>query len=280
MALGDEIVADERPIGQRKIGTVIAIALLVLSSSAASAGWTQGWSEGPIRATRVVYDGRKVAEGEEISRRVVAILSKKGENRRLCGGVLISKTKVLTAGHCLAGRTSVTVYFGTDVEAPIASMAAARFVLHPQYEDGADHNVPQYDVGVIVLPQPAPADFLVTREYVTAFPKGAKALLAGYGQRDCRAPVVGRSKGLLFEILVTTWGTYKHEYLIKEDAGGTCGGDSGSPLFAIVNAKFRLVGIHAASLPPKDGDAVATGRGVRLGSPEIEPWFRQQMDGD
>jgi secreted trypsin-like serine protease len=190
----------------------------------------------------------------------------------LCTGSVISPTKVLTAAHCTANPSTLTVrtnstfaFAGGDVHT--VSQAA----INPGWNRGF-----LGDVAVLTLATPttAPPIQLASASEDSAFtgPRAAVSV-AGFGARN-PAPRRNPKIGLLTTAQVFVHGFCPLPSSLLCDAGGrsgliavrkikrklrkrpiqrtVCSGDSGGPMVAVTPAGPRLVGIaEATAAPPK-----------------------------
>lgn len=118
-----------------------------------------------------------------------------------CGGSIIDRNWILTAAHCLIGRTEVYVTLGTHLLEPykdedivgynhlndyIVSFRSNELYIHPEY----DHSVIANDVGLIKLPFPLTFNELiqpipvVPSKYENETFAGTPAVMGGLGLTD------------------------------------------------------------------------------------------------
>lgn len=136
-----------------------------------------------------IIDGRNAPIGNPYS----AIFALEGSDNRMCTGVLVAPTLIMTAAHCVDGRMTIrTVANGTNVNRNryrgiVARVA--RMKSHPQYVEngsGGNPNLAKNDIGYVVLTAPittvAPAVVQVfsTLDEANAL-VGKIATLTGYG---------------------------------------------------------------------------------------------------
>jgi hypothetical protein len=183
---------------------------------------------------------------------MVAFYDESGEYMWRCTGTLLSPTVLLTAGHCTFGTTSAKVRFDseiTDPEHPFADGASGTPHPHPDYDDYWSGFPNTYDVGVVILDEPAnigehgelpelgALDGLDTR-------RGHQDLVfrtVGYGDQ-CVKPYVqeDRTRYTSTSLLVNLRSALTDGYNLHTSnnpgkghgtSGGACFGDSGGPIF-------------------------------------------------
>jgi secreted trypsin-like serine protease len=204
-----------------------------------------------------IYDA--VISIHENSRRGVSISP-------FCSGTLIGDDVVLTAAHCLAGKTAakVAVYFGASSidEYYAGTLTASDFHMvsevrvHPSYNSSLITN----DIALMRLSSPVsssvavPVPALPASQGFTTADEGRLALdFAGFGVDEDGAfgdklHVVG--------VLDHLQGTHQIYYYQPTSAGGPCSGDSGGPAFVARGGTNYVGGITSY------GDANCTVYGV------------------
>jgi trypsin len=188
----------------------------------------------------------------------------------LCTGSVISRTKVLTAAHCTAPPSQLTVIanrtalFGGGGEV----LGVSAVAIHPGF-DGAFN-----DLAVLTLSSPTTAPPIVpasASDDAAFIRPGAALAVAGFGSRNPLA--FGKPKlGLLTTAKVSPTTSRRCRIFYEPstelcDAGGRAGvafngrkrrvvkrgicfGDSGGPLVAATPAGLRLIGVAEGGLAP------------------------------
>lgn len=190
------------------------------------------------------------------------ILKKDEYDDLLCGGSIINKCWVLTAGHCTHTLSSVYLIFGSilidDVDA--VHMIATEFHEHPNYDPDTLHN----DISLIRLPKilnfsstikPIP---LVPSSFIGSSFIGRIGVVAGFGMTDDE--YLDYSQILLWaqvEIIDNSecMRVYGDNVVIdsvmcakgrNNTNQGICSGDSGGPLLALdSNNEIMQIGINS-----------------------------------
>jgi len=137
---------------------------------------------------------------------------------RLCSGVLVASSWILTAAHCLgSGKDFVaTVTFGNDARLSPFHRSVARAIPHPQV-----------DFALLELNEAVDSEFAwpITIDVDTEPVTGELAQLAGWGEDS--DGVVGIRRFAVEEIVLVT----TDEVVVDgRNMSGACTGDSGGPL--------------------------------------------------
>lgn len=172
-------------------------------------------------------------------------------NGSLCSGVVINKTTILTAAHCLSSKprpplNTIRVYLGAKKVfqgSPKSFVANSRFDLDR-------NNLPRADVAIIRMAKPMAKSVPIPLMQSLPSTVGVKLIAAGFGYSD-RAKtkiqvlrsgsfVLGETAG--YEATTLSDGS---RVLVLLGRKNVCNGDSGGPTFAKTALGLRVVGIHS-----------------------------------
>ena len=229
--------------------------------------------------SRRVYGGSP-AKKTQFPYQAGLILSKSKVDH-LCGGALISSTRVLTAAHCLDGVESVHVVLGArilDLDEPTQvrfDIPLKEIVLHPQF----DHHKLKNDIAIIKLPSAVTFNDYVspitlperTNDYLDD-----TGIISGWGhfdnsQKDSLVLRYGYLKIMKCSerIRFITDSTMCATGQGKIDG---CNGDSGGPLAVQSYGNAILVGIQSFVLETGCGQGTGFARVT-----SFIPWIKSNM---
>jgi hypothetical protein len=191
----------------------------------------------------------------------------------LCTGSLISSTVFLTAGHCISDPGTATYYVSFVPDVIPVPPAAQRIQSTTAFKSSTD------DIGVVILPAGSTTGIPVYDIPTAGFLLDANArgglaretaIVVGYGSGSLgRGPLTSGLDGVR-KVATTKVLSIQGPYLLIADShgqsgqGGTCGGDSGGPVFLEGQDDDLIVAITTAGFP--DG-CHAIGIYTRLDTP-------------
>ncbi|MFN3888983.1 MAG: S1 family peptidase [Beijerinckiaceae bacterium] len=169
----------------------------------------------------------------EAAASAVMVLKQGGGGAGFCTGVAISRTAVLTAGHCAQGARNLAVNVGAFGKPQLVAVSSAS--VHPEYvPDAARKRVRSIDLAILRLAEPLPASVTIARlDTGGAVRPGQRFTIAGFGlTREGDE----RSAGQLRMGTLEAREPISRILLWAHDPGrkgfGACTGDSGGPIFA------------------------------------------------
>lgn len=170
----------------------------------------------------------EVADGTNWQRHVVMVLSRSGKQAGFCSGVVLTRTIILTAAHCVSNPSDTRAYIPGQ---PL--LALRRVATHPDFHADAPRTRSRsIDLALIETAEPLPAEFTAPAFADAArYEIGTSFEIAGFGvAREGDA----KSSGTLRAGRVSLRAPLSSVLLWLEDAQhetGACTGDSGAPVF-------------------------------------------------
>ena len=168
------------------------------------------------------------ADGTNWQHHVVMVLSRSGSRAGFCSGVVLTRTIILTAAHCVANPNDTRVYLPGQ---PL--LALRRIARHPDFHaDAARTRSRSIDLALIETADVLDAEFTAPAfAGLQRYETGTAFEIAGFGvAREGDA----KSSGTLRAGRVALRAPLSSVLLWLEDAQhetGACTGDSGGPVF-------------------------------------------------
>lgn len=202
----------------------------------------------------IIRGGEAVIDGEEVAKSTVGIYAQglDGSNGA-CSGVLVDKDVVVTAAHCLQRPSNYYVFFG-DLDTNYPYMAVKHYRAHR----GFNNRMPGNDIGVLVLSQPAPDNFVPAGLFPdnVALPQ-TDLDLVGLGLTSAN----GNASGKRYKVKARIREMYNAAELIidtNNQFAGTCSGDSGGPAFTHHNGRLHVLGVLSRGVGVCSYDSIYT----------------------
>lgn len=204
-----------------------------------------------------IVGGKPVPNGTYPFMAVLDIRDSAG-NRRLCGGTLIDKNSVLTAGHCLVNAWSVNLAVGRTVRSERQGRVrkATQWFVHPRFDLRRNFS---YDAAVLKLDRAVtgikPIKLSTAKQNNLETP-GRKLTVAGWGttseggsisdrMREVRIPVIYDANAQKAYSSLSPILRFFPKLMVAAGQRGkdSCQGDSGGPLFKSGATTTTQVGV-------------------------------------
>ncbi len=175
------------------------------------------------------------------SAQTILVLKRGGHSAGFCTGVVISRTIVLTAGHCAHGAQALAV--NVIRQGPPRIIAVSDASVHPEFRpDAIARRERSIDLAMLKLAEPLPSTFEpVSLALTNALHVGERYRIVGFGltrEGD------GASAGKLRAGELEARAPLSRILLWAKDPNtkgfGACTGDSGGPIFRQDGALFAI----------------------------------------
>jgi len=204
-----------------------------------------------------ILGGSPVAADSPLARHVVAVIGNDGSHGFLCTGVLITKDKILTAGHCGNGMRQGLILFSTDLSTPDPSLRrpVTLIQVQPRFDETIEridsskgrstNSLKNWgDLSIMSFSGGLPRGFApVLIAAQNAVSDSDSVILAGFGVLD---GTKGTESQHLNSVTVPVKKAQysKSEFTVDQSEGkGACHGDSGGPAMIANGGDLYLVGI-------------------------------------
>lgn len=200
-----------------------------------------------------------------------------------CSATAVTRNIILTAAHCL--MTEPGTAYQIEIQKPDGSVSAHKVIAsfqHSKYKNGD----PKYDIMLMRLAKDLPADIETVRlPEAYNFLKPTFVNVAGYGKTDGRlTSKEGVGKLRIATVPVLKYQAHSREFIVDSSRGqGSCGGDSGGPLFAYREGVDYQVGIvsRGNGKNPRDSSPhrnVCDGRTINVRVDYFLGWIKQGIE--
>ncbi|CEJ82052.1 hypothetical protein VHEMI02143 [[Torrubiella] hemipterigena] len=204
----------------------------------------------------------------------------------LCGGTILNKDTILTAGHCVEDlqASDMTIKVGSSTLNEGELHNVTKFFAHPKF---TDTNVPDYDVAILKLATPLtfgpgvqPVGGLVDKEPSV----GSIGLVSGWGLKkenvrppsptlqSVQIPVIARDKCVkMYQATKYKLPVTDRMFCAAVNGKDSCSGDSGGPF--VVNNKLAGVVSWGAGCARADAPGVYS----NVALPELHDFITSHM---
>lgn len=230
-----------------------------------------------------IVKGSSVTAQDPDSKRAILLIIRKGDSDFVCTGSAISDRVILTAAHCVkgAGKGDVTAIFHPEMACDSGydrtrmTISSEDMTIHEKYDGGTKA---KNDLALIKLSSPIPASYPIATIYDGTTPLSSdQVLMIGYG--------VTNEQGGDSMKLRKTIKSYKEDsavldhrigFLQNNSTGGVCSGDSGGPVYVMVQGQYKIIGVNSV-VTGKSEYTACHEMSMAMYAPFYAPWIQENL---
>jgi len=222
-----------------------------------------------------IIGGTEVPNESPLSRSVALLFNRM--TTEVCTASILNNQFVLTAAHCVVGANSKDLYliFDTTLSEKSATRRVVAAKTTNYYNPKATRKTNTGDLAVVRFAGGAPHGYTAAKFLTnpTLLSDKAEVTVVGYGvNNDETRTGAGSLRTTTVQILDSNY-SQTELTLDQSRHSGVCHGDSGGPVYAIVNGKLYLWGVVSRSVNPDNCSeaAIVTDALVYL------PWIKDTI---
>jgi hypothetical protein len=159
---------------------------------------------------------------------IVMVLSRSGRQAGFCSGIVLTRTIILTAAHCVANASDTRVYLPGQPLLPLSRIAK-----HPDFHADAPRTRSRsIDLALVEIAEPLPAEFAVPAfAGAQRYEAGTAFEIAGFGvsrEDDAKTSGTLRAGHVMLRAPLSSVLLWLED---PQHETGACTGDSGGPVF-------------------------------------------------
>lgn len=262
--------------------------ILLLVSTICLISCTDSRKEDNIRGGNCasgIIGGTSVEAADPFAKRVGLLMADDGS----CTATLISPTALLTAAHCVRGKTNLRVVFGTSAECGNANVSANEIRkvvssrVHENYDSRGfgtkDTSNLKNDIAIVKIEAPVGPEMIISEIHNGRSQLDTDELIAvGYGDDRENSKEAPRLRRVTkdYDSLRTT--DSAQQLILLQTESGICTGDSGGPQFVRSRGQYQILAINSGVMGSNEQDYCHR-KAILMYAPYFADWIARTLRG-